>query len=117
MMNPQHNHPTNPFEPIAASSFIAALTSSVVSPCLQWVDGEFDELVTDVLLPRMDLRKLDGTKCTITDETYDGLFGDDDSDCYINAQAGSTRASQQPRCFPAGAQLLTEGGMRVGDHL
>ena len=72
-----------------------------------------DEIKDDlaaVLLPFMRLRTISGESCTVTrSDTWDGLFGDEDTECYIDAQVGSMH-EEMTTCFPAGAQLLTEDG-------
>ena len=71
--------------------------------------SRFDDLVNEVLLPRMELRTISGDLCELNNRTWRGLFGDTLPDCYIYARVGTT---YEPRtnCFPAGAQLRTANG-------
>ena len=85
------------------------------------MDEELNDLAR-AMLPLMDLRTLSGAPCTVA-ATWDGLFGDGNPGCYINAQVGS-KYDAQPLCFPAGAQLRTESGtvlniedVRLGDRV
>ena len=71
------------------------------------MDEELDDLAR-TMMPLIDLRTVSGDPCTVA-ETWDGLFGDGNPECFINAQVGS-KYDTKPLCFPAGAQLRG-GGM------
>lgn len=92
------------------------LRSEVWARYMEIVDEAFDRLAMDILLPRLDLRTLDGSQCSSNFQSsrnnFAALFGESSPECYINAQVAMAH-EKLTHCFPAGAQLLTESGRVV----